>query len=109
MSYTRDAVTEQAIGAEDFRRLRSTAILVNTTRSALIDEAALFVTPSRIAAAALHCSENESAAHPFRMLYKVIATPHSGYVACETGEMFFADVVENIEAFIVGRPIHLFA
>lgn len=103
--------TRGLVGAEDLARMKSDAILVNTSRGPLIDEAALLATlrAERIGVAALDVYGREPLApdHPFRTLPNVLATPHLGYVTRETFEVFFPDMVEDIEAFLAGRPVRL--
>ena len=103
--------TRGLIGPEDLALMRQDAVLVNTSRGALVDEAALLdvLTRRKIGAAALDTFEQEPLPldHPFRILDNVVATPHLGYVTRETFEVFFPDMVENIEAFLAGRPIRL--
>jgi phosphoglycerate dehydrogenase-like enzyme len=45
--------------------------------------------------------------HPFRTLDNVLVTPHIGYVTEETYRKFYSSTVDNIEAFLAGRPIRL--
>jgi D-3-phosphoglycerate dehydrogenase len=103
--------TRGLIGAEDLGLMREDAVLVNTSRGPLIDEAALLdvLIRRKIGAAALDVFDQEPlpADHPFRTLDNVVATPHLGYVTRETFEVFFQDMVEDIEAFLAGRPIRL--
>ena len=103
--------TRGLVGAEDLALMRPDSILVNTSRGPLIDEAALLAAlrDRRIGVAALDVYGQEPLApdHPFRTLPNVLATPHLGYVTLETFEVFFPDVVEDIEAFLAGRPIRL--
>jgi phosphoglycerate dehydrogenase-like enzyme len=103
------ATTRGLIAAEDIARMRPDAILVNTSRGPLIDEAALInaLRAGRIRCAALDVYDEEPLpeTHPFRTLPNVVATPHLGYVTRETLAVFFNDVVEDIEAFLAGNPI----
>jgi D-3-phosphoglycerate dehydrogenase len=103
--------TSGLIGVEDLALMRNDAVLVNTSRGPLVDEAALLdaLTRRKIGAAALDVFDREPlpADHPFRTLDNVVATPHLGYVTRETFAVFFPDMVENIEAFLAGRPIRL--
>ncbi len=105
--------TRGLIGAQDLAQMRPDAILVNTSRGPLVDEAALLDALRRkaIGAAALDCFDIEPLPddHPFRHLENVIASPHLGYVTQETYAVFFADMVEAIEAFLAGRPIRRLA
>lgn len=45
------------------------------------------------------------AGHPFRSLDTVLATPHVGYVTEDTYRIFYGDSVENIAAWLEGKPI----
>ena len=105
--------TRGLVGAEDLARMKSDAILVNTSRGPLIDEAALIAAlkAGQFGVAALDVFDEEPlpAEHPFRTMNTVVATPHLGYVTRETYAVFFADTVENIEAFMAGAPIRLLA
>jgi D-3-phosphoglycerate dehydrogenase len=103
--------TRGLVGAQDLARMGKDSILVNTSRGPLIDEVALLDALRRraIGVAALDCFDQEPlpADHPFRSMHNVVATPHLGYVTRETFEVFYPDTVENIEAFLAGRPIRL--
>lgn len=74
--------TRHMIGAEQFALMKPSAILVNTSRGGLIDEAALCqaLADRRIAGAALDVFAQEPlpADHPFMRLDNVICTPHVG-------------------------------
>ncbi len=97
------------VGAPQFEQMRPTAWLVNTSRGPLVDEPALIqaLTSHRIAGAALDVFEEEPLPqnHPFRTLANVIATPHIGFVTENTYQVFYRDTVENIVAWLDGRPI----
>jgi phosphoglycerate dehydrogenase-like enzyme len=101
--------TRGLLGAQELGLLKPTALLVNTSRGPLIDEAALLQTLSenRIAGAALDVYDTEPlpAAHPLRTLPNVVTTPHVGYVSHETYQIFYGDAVEDIEAWLKGAPI----
>lgn len=103
--------TRGLVGAQDLERMKPDAILVNTSRGPIVDEAALVeaLKAERIGGAALDVFGQEPlpADHPFRTLPNVLATPHLGYVTRDTYEVFFHDTVEDIEAFLAGRPIRL--
>jgi phosphoglycerate dehydrogenase-like enzyme len=99
------------IGADDIGRMKSTAYLVNTSRGPIVDEAALVaaLAAGRIAGAGLDVYDDEPLPvdHPFRSLSNVLATPHIGYVTRQNYEIYFTETVENILAFIEGRPIRV--
>jgi phosphoglycerate dehydrogenase-like enzyme len=101
--------TRGIIGARELGLMKPTALLVNTSRGPLIDEAALLqtLTHNRIAGAALDVFDTEPlpAAHLLRTLPNVVATPHIGYVCRENYEMFYSDAVEDIQAWLRGSPV----
>ncbi len=105
--------TRGIIGAAELSRMKRSAFLVNTSRGPLVDEAALIAALSerRIAGAALDVFDVEPlpAAHPFRTLENVIITPHVGYITDDQCRLFYGQVIENIEAYVAGKPIRLLA
>ena len=92
------------IGAAELALMKPTALLVNTSRGPLIDEAALVAAlqAKRIRAAALDVFDTEPlpAGHPLRTLDNVIATPHIGYVADRPYRIFFSDAVAAIAEWL---------
>lgn len=99
------------IGASDLAKMKSTAYLVNTSRGPIVDEAALLhaLEQGTIAGAALDVFDTEPLPldHPFRRLDNVVVSPHIGYVTAETYRVFYGDTVENIQAFVAGKPIRV--
>jgi phosphoglycerate dehydrogenase-like enzyme len=92
------------IGAAELAAMKPTALLVNTSRGPIVDEAALIdaLRARTIAAAALDVFDTEPlpAGHPLRTLDNVLATPHIGYVADRPYEIFFGDAVAAISAWL---------
>jgi phosphoglycerate dehydrogenase-like enzyme len=105
--------TRGIIGARELGLMKPAALLVNTSRGPLIDEASLLqtLTEKRIAGAALDVFDTEPlpAEHPLRTLPNVVATPHIGYVCRENYELFYGDAVEDIQAWVKGSPIRTVA
>jgi phosphoglycerate dehydrogenase-like enzyme len=101
--------TRGIIGARELGLMKPSALLLNTSRGPLIDEASLLQTliEKRIAGAGLDVFDTEPlpAAHPLRTLPNVVATPHIGYVCRENYELFYGDAVEDIQAWIKASPI----
>ncbi len=86
------------------------AILVNTSRGPLVDEAALLaaVRAGRIIAA-LDVFEQEPlpADAPIRTAPNTVLTPHLGYGTVDTFRQFYGESVENVLAFLHGAPIRV--
>ncbi|RSN23018.1 hydroxyacid dehydrogenase [Streptomyces sp. WAC 05977] len=99
------------VGAPELTAMKPTAMLVNTSRGPIVDEAALVDALRRkeIAVAALDVYDVEPlpAEHPLRTLDNVVLTPHIGYVTREAYEIFYRDAVEDIAAFQAGSPIRV--
>ena len=103
---SRGLVDAQALGW-----MKPTALLVNTARGPIVDEAALIkaLQKQQIAGAALDVYEQEPLPdmHPFRTLDNVLATPHVGYVSRQNYEQFFSQMIEDIQGWAAGEPIRL--
>jgi phosphoglycerate dehydrogenase-like enzyme len=103
--------TEGIIGASELNLMRPTAYLVNTSRGPLVDENALInaLKNRTIAGAALdvYNSEPLPESHPLRSLDNVLATPHIGFVTEDTYKLFYRDTVENITAWLSGKPVRV--
>jgi phosphoglycerate dehydrogenase-like enzyme len=101
--------TRGLLGAPELALMRSSALLVNTSRAAIIDRAALVTAlrDGRIAGAGLDVFEVEPlpADDELRALPTVLATPHLGYVTQRNYAGFFAEAVEDIAGFLAGAPI----
>lgn len=101
--------TRGLIGADDIRRMRSTAYLVNTSRAAIVDQDALVraLHDGWIAGAGADVFETEPlpADHPLRTAPNFLGLPHLGYVTRRNYEGYFEGAVEDIEAFLAGSPV----
>jgi phosphoglycerate dehydrogenase-like enzyme len=96
--------TRGLIGSAELELMKPTARLINTSRGPIIDDDALIkaLRAKAIAGAALDVFDQEPlpAKHPYRTLDNVLATPHVGYVSEDLYRTFYADVVENITAWL---------
>ncbi|MBN9508191.1 MAG: D-2-hydroxyacid dehydrogenase family protein, partial [Alphaproteobacteria bacterium] len=104
------ARTRGLIGAEDIARMKPGAILVNTSRGPIVDEAALVeaVRARRIIAALdVYDQEPLPADHPLRTAPDTVLTPHIGYGVAETWAQFYPQSVENALAFLDGKPVRV--
>jgi phosphoglycerate dehydrogenase-like enzyme len=103
--------TRGLLGARELGLMKPTAYLVNTSRGPIVDEAALIraLREGTIAGAGLDVFEPEPlpADHPFRRLPNTVITPHLGYVTEETYRVFFGQAVEDIRAFLDGKPVRV--
>lgn len=100
--------TRGLIGAAELAAMKNTALLVNTSRGAIVDEDALVAALRRgeIGGAALDVYEHEPlpADHPLRSLPNALLTPHIGFVTRDVYEVFYRDAVDDIAAFRAGTP-----
>ncbi|OSX67352.1 hypothetical protein POSPLADRAFT_1042584 [Postia placenta MAD-698-R-SB12] len=105
--------THHMITATDLSLMKPTAIFVNTSRGPLVEESALvqILHQKRIAGAGLDVFEVEPLPldHPLRELDNVTLTPHMGYVSDDNYGAFWSDTVDNIAAFLAGKPKRVLA
>jgi D-3-phosphoglycerate dehydrogenase len=103
--------TRKLVGAADFARMKPTAILVNTSRGPILDEAALIeaLEQRRFAHAALDVYEREPlpADHRLRRLDNVTLAPHLGYVNTDIFRHFYGESLKNILAWLDGKPTNV--
>jgi len=104
--------TRGIITAADLGMMRTGSVLVNTSRSALIEQGALLagLNAGRPGMAALDVFDTEpltDTADPLMAHPHVICTPHIGYVTEDELDMQFGDIYDQINAYAKGAPIHL--
>lgn len=107
-----NAETRGIVKRADLARMKPTALIVNTSRAALIEEGALAeaLKQGRPGRAAIDVYEDEpvvGANHPLIKMPNVVCTPHLGYVEKGTYESYYGTAVDNIAAFIAGKPINV--
>ena len=95
------------VGAEDFARMKKGAIFINTSRGPIADEAALVAAlrEGRIVGALdVYDHEPLPADNPFRGLPNTVLTPHLGFTTVEGLNVFYQHAIDNILAFLDGKP-----
>ena len=99
------------VGNRELRKMKPSAYLINSSRGPIVDEDALaqVLAERRIAGAGLDTFGVEPlpADHAFRKLDNVVTTPHLGYVTEGCYRIFFNDIVEDIAAWLDGKPIRI--
>lgn len=106
------AETRGLIGEVALRRMKPNAVLINTSRGAIIDEAALVqaLREGRIAAAALDvlAQEPPPADHPLRSLPNVILTPHAAFYSEASIAELQEKAAQNVADVLQGKlPVHI--
>lgn len=104
--------THGIVSKDDLSRMRSTALLVNTSRAGLIEAGALVdaLRGGRPGMAAVDVYEDEplrDPRHPLLTMSNVVSTPHIGYVTQEEYEIQFSDIFDQIVAYASGNPINV--
>jgi D-3-phosphoglycerate dehydrogenase len=103
--------TRGIVKLEALSRMKPTALLVNTSRAELIEEAALVSALNRgrpgMAAVDVFESEPILQGHLLLRLENAVCTPHIGYVEQDSYEMYFEAAFANVVNFIGGNPTHI--
>lgn len=103
--------TRGLIGASQLALMKPDAVLLNTSRGPIVDEAALIdaLRNGRLGGAGVDVFDMEPlpAGHPFRSLDRLIATPHLGYVTQNSYRAYFEGVAEDIRAWLDGSPVRV--
>lgn len=103
--------TKYMINKETIAKMKTNAVIVNTGRGPLINEADLCeaLAAKRIAGAGLDVQEVEPPAEdsPLYTLDNVIITPHMGWKGLETRQRLVGIIRDNVQAFFKGEPINV--
>ena len=103
--------TKHMINKETIAKMKPSAVIINTGRGPLINEADLCeaLAVNRIAGAGLDVQEVEPPAEdsPLYTLDNVIITPHMGWKGLETRQRLVGIIRDNVQAFFKGEPINV--
>jgi D-3-phosphoglycerate dehydrogenase len=96
------------IGAEQIRRMKQGAMLINTARGPIVDSKALVeaLNSGQLGGAGIDVFDDEPipADHPLLACRQVVLTPHNADQTPEGMELLNAGVVDNVIAFLQGHP-----
>ncbi len=99
------------IGAKEIGLMKKTAFIINTARAPIVDGKALMAAleSKAIAGAGLDVFEVEPLPlnSPLRKMDNVVITPHLGYVSEQNYRKQYPDVVEDIRAWLDGKPVRV--
>jgi len=99
------------VGAREIGLMKPSAILVNTSRGPICDTTAIIdaLKNGRLAYAGFDVYDQEPLPlnHPLRSAPNVILTPHIGYVTDENYRSSYPQIVENILAYLDGKPVRV--
>lgn len=100
--------TKHMINKETLKLMKPSAFIINTSRGALIDEAALIeaLKNGKIAGAGLDVQETEppEETSPLYTMENVLLTPHMGWKGLETRQRLVSILADNIKNFLAGNP-----
>jgi D-3-phosphoglycerate dehydrogenase len=103
--------TRGIVRLDDLARMKPSALLVNTSRSELVEPDALIgaLNRGRPGMAAIDVFETEPIlqGHALLRLENCICTPHIGYVEQESYELYFGTAFDNVINFIKGKPTNI--
>ena len=103
--------TRGIISLEDLSSMKSTSLLVNTSRAELIEPDALIAALNRgrpgLAAVDVFESEPILQGHALLRLENCICTPHIGYVEQDSYELYFGSAFDNVLSFMRGTPTNI--
>ena len=103
--------TRGLVTAADLSQMKTTALIVNTSRAELIETDALIGALNRgrpgLAAVDVFESEPILQGHALLRLENCICTPHIGYVEQESYELYFGVAFDNVVNFIKGTPTNI--
>tara|TARA_B100000674_G_scaffold197712_1_gene161284 strand:- start:1309 stop:2259 length:951 start_codon:yes stop_codon:yes gene_type:complete len=102
---------KNCITLKELEKMKKTAFIINTSRGPIINEDDLIIALSTniISGAGLDVYEKEPLPenNKLRFLPNALITPHIGYVTAENYNIFYNQMIENLEACMNNKPIRL--
>jgi phosphoglycerate dehydrogenase-like enzyme len=99
------------VGREEIALMKRSAVLINTARAGIVDEAALIeaLDAGRLAGAGLDVYGREPLPPdaPILRAANTVLTPHLGYVTRETYNTYFSQALEDVEAWLKRSPVRI--
>ena len=99
------------IQLKEFDMMKKTVFLINTSRGSIVNEEDLIIALSTnvIAGVGIDVYEKEPlpASHKLRFIPNALLLPHIGYVTAENYSIFYTQMIENLEACVLGKPIRV--
>jgi phosphoglycerate dehydrogenase-like enzyme len=103
--------TRGLVGREEIALMKRSAVLINTARAGIVDEAALIeaLDAGRLAGAGLDVYGREPLPPdaPILRAANTVLTPHLGYVTRETYNTYFSQALEDVEAWLKRSPVRI--
>tara|TARA_B110000196_G_C21093398_1_gene638746 strand:+ start:352 stop:1302 length:951 start_codon:yes stop_codon:yes gene_type:complete len=102
---------KELIKLKEFDKMKKTAFIINTSRGSIVNEDDLIIALSTnvIAGAGLDVYEKEPLPenNKLRFLPNALLLPHIGYVTAENYNIFYTQMLENLEACVKSKPMRL--
>ena len=99
------------ITLKEMDKMKKTAFLINTSRGSIINEEDLIIALStnEIAGAGIDVYEKEPLPenNKLRFLPNALLTPHIGFVTAENYSIYYTQMIEALEACVLGKPIRI--
>ena len=104
--------TRSIVTGEDLARMKSSSLLVNTSRAGLVEPGALVAAlraghPGMAAVDVYEVEPLVDPSDPLLALDNVVCTPHIGYVTRDEYELQFSDIFDQVVVYAQGRPINV--
>ncbi len=102
---------KDCITLKEMDKMKKTAFIINTSRGPIVNEDDLIIALSTnvIAGAGIDVYEKEPLPenNKLRFLPNALLTPHIGYVTAENYSIYYMQMIEALEACVIGKPIRV--